>query len=283
MSFNNYKFFLLLFLGWTLNGCSLFEPPPPPAAFIHIDSIPLTTNPATEGSNSKRVSDVWVIFDDKFLGTFPLPADFPVLGTGNQRIQVKAGIIENGIASLRSAYPKYSLFDTVVNLTANKKTTITPYVTYAPGVQFAQIEDFDDASLSLTTVNANYATIAISPNNAYELNSGEVTLDANHPVFESATTTPFTLPLNVPTYLELNYLCDVDFHIGTYVNTSGGVVQTSLLAVKATSEWKKIYVSLSDLGGVQSSGISYKVYLRADKPSNVTTAKLYFDNLKVVY
>jgi hypothetical protein len=286
MSFNVYKITFLFCAGLILNSCSVLEPSPPAAAFIHIDSIPVSTVYATQGSNAHRITDVWVIFDDKFLGTFPLPADFPVLGTGNQQIQVRAGVIENGVASTRSAYPKYSLFDTTLNLTANEKTIITPHVTYAPGAQFPQIEDFDDASLSLSSVNVNYANLSITQTNdtnAFESNSGVVTLDDNHTIFESASSSPFTLPLNVPSYLELNYKGECEFQIGTYINTSAGVVRTSLLTLKESAQWKKVYVSLSDLGGVQQSGIGYKVYLHALKPGNVSTAKLYFDNLKVVY
>lgn len=279
--------YLLLFGGMLfLSACSVLEPAPPAASFIHIDSIPVFTDYALQGSKSNKVTDAWIIYDNEFLGTFPLPADFPVLGEGTHRIQVKAGVIENGISAIRSAYPKYTLYDTTITVTANQKTTLSPIVTYLTGVVFTQLEDFDDASLSMIPINTTDAPLVItqaSDPNAFENNSGMVTLDSNHPVFEVASATPFSLPLNAPTYLELDYKCENEFIIGMYVSTISGVVKSPLLTLKATNEWKKVYVSLSDLGGVQSEGIEYKVYLRAEKSNVLFDADLYFDNLKIVY
>lgn len=286
LSVKNLSAVLYSCIACLLFSCSVLEPALPTASYIRIDSIPVTSDYATEGSNSNRVTDAWVIYDNEFLGTFPLPAEIPLIGTGDHKIIVRAGIIENGISGTRSAYPKYESYDTTVNLTANQKTVITPVVRYQPGLGFPQIEDFDDASLSLVSTNTNYAELDITAAgdaNAFEGNSGKVTLDANHPIFEAASSQPFTLPLSVPTYVELNYKCDNEFRIGMFISTQSGVVQSELLTIKKSSEWKKIYISISDLGGVQQSAIDYTFYIRADKSSSLVSGDLYFDNLKVIY
>ncbi len=267
-------------------SCSVFEPSSPIASYIHIDSFLVQTTYATQGSNSSRIVDVWVNYDNEYLGTFPLPADIPLIGDGVHNIKVKAGILENGISGSRSAYVKYTTFDTTFTLSTTNKTTFVPTVTYGGAIIFPQIEDFDDASLSLVTTTSGNVPLVItsgSDTNSFEGNSGVAILDENHTVFEVASSAPFALPLSVPSYVELNYKGDQDFEVGVFITSSGGIVKSSLLSVRASEIWKKIYINLSNLGGVVTDGINYKIYLRAVKALNLTSPKIYFDNLKVVY
>jgi hypothetical protein len=280
------KFILLLFLGINLNSCSLIDPASPAAGYVYIDSFSLQTDYATQGSNSKKVLDAWVLLDNKYLGTFPLPATIPILGEGNHKISVKAGVLENGISGTRAAYPKYISFDTSFTIFARDTFKINPSITYFPGVTFGQIEDFDDASLTLLSTNSDYAPLVItqqSDPNSYEGNSGNCTLDSAHTFFEVASSTPFVLPLNVPSFLELNYKCDVDFSIGVFITTVNGIIKTDLISVRASAEWKKIYVTLDKLGAVTTDGIDEKIFIQASLGNTLSTANLYFDNLKVVY
>lgn len=283
--YNIIKMFLILLIS-TCYSCSIFEPASPVASYIHIDSITLSTDYPTQGSNSGRIVDAWVIYDNEYIGTFPLPADIPLIGEGTHHIQISGGIIDNGIAATRSAYTKLKSFDTTMTLTAGNNISISPVVRYGTAVQFPQLEDFDDASLSLEKTNAGTVPLVITPQsdpNAFEGNSGMVTLTDTATVMELASVSPFFLPLTVPAYLELNYKCDIDFEIGVFVTTVNGILKTRLLSVRSSGEWKKIYVSLSDLGGTTSNGIDYKIYLHAEKPTSLATAELFFDNLKVVY
>ena len=289
MKFKNnfiYLLFIYFFIMIFNCSCTIFEPASPLASYIHIDSISVQTDYPTQGSNSNKITDVWVLYDNKYLGTFPLPADIPLIGEGLHNLILKAGIIENGISGSRAAYPKYTSFNTTLNLSSTEKTFLSPAVTYGSGNIFAQIEDFDDASLSLVTTSGEYAPLVILPqadSNSFENNSGRVTLDESHTVFEVASATAFTLPLSTPTYLELNYKGDEDFTIGVYIASSTGITKSNLLTVRASSVWKKIYVGLSDLGGVVSDGLNYKIYLHSEKNPLSTTTNLYFDNLKVVF
>lgn len=280
------KFTSLIIALITLNSCSIFEPASPVASYIHIDSIYLITDYPTQGSSSSKITDAWILYDNVYLGTFPLPADIPLIGEGPHSLIIKAGVINNGISGTRSSYAKYSSFDTTIVLTANQKVSISPFVTYGNAIEFPQIEDFDDASLSLSSSGNGNTPLEISQqsdSNSFEGNSGIATLNDTNTIFEVASAAAFALPLSVPTYLELNYKCDIDFDIGVYITSTGGILKVPLLSVRASSEWKKIYVGLSDLGGVSAGGIDYKIYLHAEKTSAFETAKLYFDNLKVVY
>ncbi len=280
------KFILLLFLGISINSCSLIDPASPSAGYVYIDNFSLQTEYATQGSNSNKVLDAWVLLDNKYLGTFPLPATIPILGEGNHKISIKAGVLENGISGTRAAYPKYISFDTSLAIIAKDTLKINPSISYYPGAIFAQIEDFDDASLTLQTTNIDYAPLVItqqSDPDSYEGNSGKCTLDSAHTFFEVASSTTFVLPLNVPSFLELNYKGDVDFSIGVFITTLNGIIKTDLISVRASAEWKKIYVTLDKLGAVTTDGIDEKIFIQANLGNTLSTANLYFDNLKVVY
>jgi hypothetical protein len=284
--FFNFISFLLIMFGFSNYGCSLFEPDSPAASYIHIDSISLTTNDTSQGSSANRILDVWVIYDNQYLGTFPLPADIPLMGEGNHSVILKGGIIENGISGIRSAYPKYSSFEKTLSLTIGENITLQPTVSYISSATFPQLENFDDASLSLVTTSGGNAQLSITPANdpnAFEQNSGWAILSDSNQTFEVASATPFALPFSTPSYLELNYKTECDFTIGVYVTTNLSVVKAELLHVIKTSTWKKIYVNLSTLGAVSTEGIDYKIYLRAVKPPAQSIANLYFDNLKIVY
>jgi hypothetical protein len=267
-------------------SCSIVDPASPTASYIRVDSFSLQTDYPNEGSNSTKITDAWVLVDNKYLGTIPLPAVIPAIGEGSHTVSIKAGILENGISASRAAYPKYASFDTVLSFTAGDTFHLHPVIRYAQGVYFPQLEDFDDANLTVQSTNVNYAPLVIiqqTDPDSYQGNSGKTTLDAMHTTFEIASTFPFPLPLNVPVYLELNYKCDVDFSIGVYITTTNSVIKNDLLSVRATPVWKKIYVTLSELGGVIPEGLEEKIYIHSDLGTTLTSANLFFDNLKVIY
>jgi len=96
---------MIFFIAVIYSSCTLFEPASPVASYIHIDSIQLTTNYQVQGSISSKISDAWIIYDGKYLGTFPLPADIPLIGEGLHKLEILGGISQNGIAGDRAAYP----------------------------------------------------------------------------------------------------------------------------------------------------------------------------------
>lgn len=278
---------LLIMLLSVLNACSVFEPASPQAAFVIIDSIALSTNYSLQGSSSSSIKDIWVITDKGYLGTFPLPAKIPIIASGSQKLTLRAGIVENGISSIRSAYPKYSSFDTTLVLESGKEIKLIPTITYLSGCTFLQIEDFDDAGLTLTSTSSSTVNLQVTNTgdaNAFEGNSGVVTLSSSQLTFEAASSSLLQFSQVLPTYIELNYKSENDFDVGVFVNfTSGSVDKRTLLTLRASSIWKKAYISVADLGGMATNAAGYKVFIRCVKSTSLNTAKLYLDNLKVVY
>ena len=266
-------------------SCTVINPGEPVPAYFHLDSMNLNTDYLTQGSSSSKIVDAWVSIDNKYLGTYGLPVTFPALAEGNYKISFRAGVQVNGMTDNRAAYTPFATFDTTLNTIPGSTLVLNPTVSYKSGTVFKQIEDFDDGSLSLVSTSSNLAILNITPTsdpNAFETNSGFVVLDDNHAVFEVASADTFSLPISVPVYLELNYKADCEFTVGVFIS-GASVLQSPLLNIRPSSTWKKIYVNISELGGVTSGNVFYKIYLKATKSSSVSTATLYFDNLKVLY
>ncbi|HNP49407.1 MAG TPA: hypothetical protein PKL85_11250 [Bacteroidia bacterium] len=275
---------VLLFIN-ALLSCNVINPAESIPGYIHLDSIHLSTDYFTEGSSASKISDAWIFVDNVYLGTYGLPCTFPVAKSGQHKISIRAGVQANGMSDNRVAYPPYSTYDTTINLVAGTVTNILPVVNYKTGTEFKQIEDFDDGSVSLVSTSSSLAPLNITQSsdpNAFENNSGYFSLDDNHPSFEVASSDTFSLPINVPVFLELNYKCDNEFTIGIFIS-GGSVLQNPLVIARPTSVWKKIYVNISELGGVTGGNVFYKIYLKGDKSSALSTTMFYFDNLKVLY
>lgn len=268
-----------------ISSCSIIEPAGPSPTYLEIDSIRVTSDFAVSGSNSSQITDAWVIVDGVYLGTFPIPCKIPIADGGQHSITIRAGIVENGISSLRTSYVKYTSFDTIMTMNVGQSYKVLPKVAYNSFNTYPNMEDFEDASLELVgTTNGNtLLSIITAPDpNVFEGNTGKATLIDTSTVLEIASVIPFTLPLNSLTYIELNYKSEIDFTIGAFITTTS-ILKQDLLNIRASSEWKKIYINVNDLGGVINDGTSYKFYIHAEKPSGLVSANLYFDNFKVVY
>lgn len=153
--------------------------------------------------------------------------------------------MEDGISSLRTAYVKFTSFDTTMNMSVGETYSIIPRVEYNSFNSYPNMEDFEDATLDLVSTSAGNTPVNIitAPDpNVFEGNSGKVVLIDTNTVLEIASSAPFTLPLNTLTYVELNYKSEIDFVVGVYV-TAGSVYKQDLLSIRATSVWKK-YTSI---------------------------------------
>lgn len=267
-------------------ACKNLNPAEPIPGYVRIDSIEFETDYQTQGSSKYSFVDSWVYLDNDYLGTFENPRTFPVLASGAHKLSVRAGILENGIASTRSGYMKLVTFDTTLDFQPNTTIPILPRVHYFNSTQFVQMEDFDDAAISLVSTDQDNAPLQLSSQgdtNTFEGACGVVTMDQNKPVFEVASDVPFVLPYTTTPYIELNYKGEAEFTIGVFITTASTVFQTSLVTVRSSASWKKIFVNLRDLGVINQSAINYKVYLQSVLPFGQSSANLYFDNLKVLY
>lgn len=275
--------FLLLFFLF-FSSCEIINPDEDIPSYVRVENILLVTDSATQGSASHRITDVWLYVDNEPLGVYEMPVSIPVLAEGPHVLSIRGGVIVNGIASTRVYYPFYTFYNDTVILTRGAITMVSPIVNYYTGTVFALEESFIGPGYDIIATAAsdtNYYTV--NNNNSFEGTSGAAYLDASHFVFECESDDSLLLPLNSPVYMELNYKSNTDFSVGLHAVTSQQTYNIHLLFIRATSEWKKIYINLSEGMAVYPAALGFKPYIRMERNSAVGDAQLYFDNIKVVH
>jgi len=149
-----FHLFLFLTVAFAMASCEEDRLEPGVPAFIKIEHIDLETNYQLQGTNSHKITDVWVYADDQSVGVFELPAIVPVLKNGNAKLRLEAGIKLNGIKTTRSNNP---FFEPVImdpyNFIPDSIVVINPTVTYRPTTEFVWLEDFEGSTISIDTVN----------------------------------------------------------------------------------------------------------------------------------
>jgi len=268
--------FLFLFGIFLFQSCKKIDVNEGVPSYISIPSIEVITDPANEGSNSHKITDAWVYFDNNLQGVYPLPATFPVLLSGKQNISIKAGIKNNGIAATRVNYPFYDYFKEEVFLTKDSTTIINPVVSYFDNAVF-YMEDFELSGIKFITTS-NSDTILFR-------NSGAAHLASPHLTFEIATEEVQLPKVGTPIYVELNYKCNTAFQVGVFANyDQAPVVVQSILTITPKLEWNKIYIDLTSTIINSQNANSHKVFISMKRDINSTEmAELYLDNFKIVY
>lgn len=285
MAKNQLSVFTSIFFSLTLFSCEIINPAEQVPAYVRFENVTLQTDTILQGSASNKIVDVWLYVDNQQHGVFEMPVSIPVLEEGSHAIQVRGGVIVNGIAATRVYYPFYNFHVETVNLISGAVLQINPVVHYFSDVNFSLNENFDGAGISLVSTPQSDTIInLISDSNAFENESALAYLDAQHLVFECASTDSLSLPVNgSPVYMELNYKTNTEFSVGIYVITSSQIYPLNVLNIRASSEWKKIYINLSDATTTVPSALGFKPYIHMDRNSSVGDAQLYFDNVKVVH
>ncbi|MFP4469699.1 MAG: hypothetical protein ACLFPE_03390 [Bacteroidales bacterium] len=262
-----------------------FEPGIP--AFLQMDTIGLSTDYGTQGSDSHNITDVWVFANGATVGVFEMPVTFPVLLDGEANLRLEAGIKLNGISTSRINNP---FFEPVVidnfNFIPDSIIHLNPTVEYRESVEFPWIEDFEDPSVSLDTSNLRGdADIHRSgPQQAFEgSHSGIIQLGGELLTFEAATFEAYTLPVDgSPVMLEMNYKNDIPFVVGIFEQTPMEILKKEIMYLNPSEDWNKIYINFTNHVLESNPGTVFKVFYRAGV-SEDDSGTIYLDNIKLMY
>jgi len=273
--------FLFVTCLW-FSSCELINPDEPIPVYLACDSFYFHTSAAEQGTSSASITDAWVYVDGNLQGAYELPARFPVLSEGSHSISVKPGILINGIKGSRGAYPFYTAYDTTLNFEAGKTYSLVPRSTYLSLTQFKLMEDFEQSGLALERApNSDTTLHVIQDANSFENHSGAIYLDNSRPYFNYRALNAFTVPPGTTVFAELNYKCDQEFTVGVLSTLGADQFSEDALTIRASSTWKKIYVSLSTAVNTYPNA-SYKLYITATKSAGLLNASIYLDNIKVL-
>ena len=288
----NNKSGILFILGLltTLTGCYKFDGDQTVPAYLKIDSLSVQTYYPEEGTNSSKITDVWAYLDDNLVGVFELPAVFPVLSRGKHKLQLRAGIMLNGISSTRVPYPFY-LPLTFSDFDFFEDSVLVPPVLsteYYPGLTFAWMEDFEDEGLKLEETSVSDTVIQrtqegafITPTSKY---SGVIHLTEDKPIYSAVSYDEYPIPKQgSPTLLELNFKTDNYFNVGLLIREEGQLVKVPLIILAHSEEWNKIYVNLGPNLSLHSKATSFKVLLEGGLEQEKSSATIYLDNIKMIY
>ncbi|HNQ12060.1 MAG TPA: hypothetical protein PKM16_02565 [Bacteroidia bacterium] len=282
---------LKLLLGAALlllsSTCNLINPDDPSSSFIQIDSVALNTDVNTQGSNTQAIKDAWLYIDNNLVGVNEIPFKIPVLEEGSHKIMVQAGIIQNGIAATRAAYPFYTFYDTTLVLTKTQGVVIHPTFNYF-NVKFPWIESFNGPGVTLDSTVQSTTGVRIETDPLKTMpgegNCGVIKLDTAFLVAEVATSQSYNLPKSgAQVYLEINYRCTNSFVVGIFANHLTFVEQRSILSLNPSDTWKKVYVEMGSFISSYPNAQNFKIYFGAVLNSGLINSEIYLDNIKIVH
>ena len=247
---------------------------------------------------NQKFPDAWIFVNGKDLGTWELPCKIPILETDSAEVMIYPGVKLNGVSTSRPRYPFVEPYKRKLGLKASEVLEIGKLpLKYASTTKFEFIENFDTdyngifTSSDSTTVNFEHIVDPDNPANRIGRISLVDTVDGFEIISSNGVDNVcMDFDGKVPSYvfLEMDYKCDVEdaqIYVGMLIDKSTTSVTTyePLVIVNASSQWKKIYINLTQsVARNQIYAKNYRVQLSGGR-SDDNPVHFYFDNIKVIY
>jgi hypothetical protein len=288
LTMNSMRFLIFLFSllasVFFHSSCKKYQPAPD-AFFMLADPVMVSTT-ANQGSGSHKITDLYYYLNGKFQGVYPIGNTIPVANRNEQaRIEIFAGIKNSGIKEKSTTWMLYSklTIDTLVPAGSTIRRPLT--FTYNPNIKILWIEDFDSQiGYSLIKHPNSDTTYKIaSPQNSFEGQSAEwaLTGDGNKTGMLQSSVS-HTVPIGNPNlYLELNYKAETEFAVGL----TDGINEKFALVINPQANWNKIYIQLAEAASSPpiAANNAYRVFFKLTKPNSMASARVWLDNIKLVY
>ncbi len=271
-------------------SCNIINPPEDSPAFIRIEEFELNTE-IFEGSNSQKITEMWLYSNGQLIGVFDPPFEVPVLQTGEQDLQIFAGIKNNGIAITRIRYPFYKIYTETVVLQPGMTDTVKPVFEYIDNLEF-WMETFEDPGIKFNRAGISDTLMELTqiPDEIFEgTGSGIVHLDSERNYFYAFTEESLDLPAGSQFFLEMDYRCNNSFAVGLLAYSGVTLQKAAALIFNPTDdygngpEWNKIYIELSYIAGQYIGFDHFELYLESSLDPGNSNALVQFDNIKIVY
>jgi hypothetical protein len=277
-------FLLPLFAGMQLAGSCDTGPAEVPA-YIRIDTIPLdSTYYDSTGSVIHRINTAWVYVSDNLQGVYNLPALFPVLAEEDVKVEIFAGVNENGISSRRIRYPFYESWTKVVKLNRGDTSLLQPSVRYRRGFQLPFLEDFEGAGTKVEFAQGSgFFTHDQSGSFAEEgIGCGILYLPPGGSDL-IVQTLPIEIPSNLAGYFaEISYRNNSEFVIG--IRAANAPESQFLVGVRPRENWNKLYINITDaVDRLSAMTSNYRLFVRVLQDSTINDQLVYIDNLKILF
>ncbi len=271
---------ILIIFGWACEKGQIAEVP----TFLSVETVEFTTS-AGQGSSRHLISEIWIYADSQLIGAYPVPSQIPVLGDGMIKLDIFAGIRENGQAAAPVIYPLTSTWSTQIMVNPGASQVIKPVFMYDRNVVFAFIEDFESGNLFRQDLDGDTLTsFHLITDNAIQGRSASVSLSAEHPVLEVASNFSFgNLPSDgSPVFLELEYAAEANLAVG--LRSDRGVSLYKLVLFPNDLVPRKIYVNFTQ--EVQAANANdFQIIFRASYIDEAAkaTQEVIIDNIKLLH
>jgi len=274
---------LLATLFLTFTGCPSDTDLVP--AFITVEGFDLST--PNQGEPTSDIPEVWVFADAEFLGVFGLPARIPVPRAGSTQMRFEPGVRQNGVSAAPEPYDFYTPVNLTLDLAPGETTDVGVLpITYKPEVRFSIFETFEDgATRAFTDVRNGSAELLPTQELVRSGNfSGKISLTADDPVFEVASTEQFFGLTETRRYvwLEMDFLSAAEGRIG--VSGDAGLNTESIFdpGFRPRGDWTKIYFNITDII-VDLRLDPVQINLGTILPPDMMEGNVYLDNIKLVH
>ncbi|MFN7913225.1 MAG: hypothetical protein ACK5QC_15485 [Bacteroidota bacterium] len=267
----------------TGNSCKKYKPSNP-VFYLKSDQVTVSTNLIQQGTGTHNITELYVYVNGKFQGAYPQGNNIPIpmVEPGkNVKINLVAGIKNNGISTTRINYPFYDLYtlDTLVN----QATIITKNISfsYKSGADFPLIEGFDTGIKLIKSPVSDTTLIVTNDGTGVNGNFGRITLSSANKFARMESALQYTLPRGESNlYLELDYRSNVEFEVGVLGENNE---EKSTIRITPKENWSKIYVSLADAVNREPKYNKHKLYIKAVTNTETPKLKLDIDNIKIVH
>jgi hypothetical protein len=279
--------FLIFGMACFLTACDVINPTEPIPSYLSIDKFNVSTDYATQGSNSEAISDVWVFVNDNLVGGYELPARIPILNQGAVNLKLKAGIKNSGAANLRREYPFYTLYEnTSLELFADSVIHVEPTIGYYQALTFPFKEDFEGSSYGISADAASTPLFVTNTSNECIEGNGTLKMSVtDNEVFRATTSNVFILPKGgAEVYLEMDYIGTGYIEVRMIANQiSGAPIESSVIVLYPSTVKKKIYLDVGPIVSSETTAPSFRLVFMAYNQSGQTSSVNYIDNLKLIH
>ena len=272
------------------SSCSPADPSEGIPAYLKIDSVDFTVQNPEQGAASHKITDVWVYVDEQLIGAYEIPVTLPVLVQGKRELLIRPGIIINGIAASRGAYPFYDSYTISHEFKPKEVSSIKPVFKYRSDFTFGWLSDFETENKIERLPGSNTDIIRITDPSVLGKHNGiacgGIFLDADSNKFAGSSFTDHPLPLprtTQPVFLEMDYKNNHKFSVGIIARNPDGDRGEAVLTINPSVNWNKIYVNLTEVVNRNYQADGYYFFILAEKSETVEKGEIYIDNLKITY
>lgn len=290
----------------TMAGCNKYEGFVHEPAFLHLDSIALTNDPAQSISNQEGffTSDIDAVqievwFDGDHattqLGTYTLPCTVPILDNRPiQKVQVYPFVRQDGILATHIYYPYYTFAtqsnihiatDSITNLGQLDESTGKYYypVHYYNNINILKQEFFESQQYSIVFDSVltwlKHTDLACTGDGCGWVHVPAACSDTMFSIQNAMTLNDASAYL----YLEMDYKTSVTLNVGMISTRTIGS-NTELRSVETlypNDRWQKIYINLGRIWKYFRYNPEFKIMFTAMNPEGID-GDVYLDNVKVL-